>query len=323
MTITRRAVTRGLAGLALAAPFVRSATAQERTVTLASFSGVFQENYRAAVVEPFKAAHPGIAVEYVGLRNSAETLGTLARPAQRAADRRGAARHDLGEGGDRGGVVRTDPPRFPAVVGRPRPRRLPAGSRRPGGQRRPSGAALRAGSGEPRPDLLARPVAGGKPAPRRLRRRAGPDRRGAGADRQPAGRAGRLPAGRRQGDRAGRRPRPQRAVLRPEARCLRLHRQRHRGAGARLERARPALRPPVAGPHRLAGAGGGLGDDQAQHQPRPGRAAARGGAAVHRLRAGGAGAGGGRRPAVPVADEPPGGGGRGDARPRRAPRADR
>ncbi|MGR0187019.1 extracellular solute-binding protein [Azospirillum aestuarii] len=77
MTITRRAVTRGLAGLALAAPFVRSAVAQERTVTLASFSGVFQENYRAAVVEPFKAAHPGIAVEYVGLRNSAETLGTL------------------------------------------------------------------------------------------------------------------------------------------------------------------------------------------------------------------------------------------------------
>ncbi|MBP2231909.1 putative spermidine/putrescine transport system substrate-binding protein [Azospirillum agricola] len=77
MTITRRALARGAAGLALSAPFIARARAPDTTLTLASFSGVFQENYHAAVVEPFMAAHPGIRVSYAGMRNSAEMLGTL------------------------------------------------------------------------------------------------------------------------------------------------------------------------------------------------------------------------------------------------------
>lgn len=74
----RRTIVRAAAGGALlAAPWVRPAGAQERTITFAAFSGIFEENYRPAVVEPFMRANPGIRVQYFPMTNSAQMLGTL------------------------------------------------------------------------------------------------------------------------------------------------------------------------------------------------------------------------------------------------------
>ncbi|WP_426958664.1 extracellular solute-binding protein [Muricoccus radiodurans] len=91
MPISRRQL--GLAGGLLAAPFVRPAIAQDRTFTLAAYSGVFEENYRAAVVEPFLRSHPGIRINYFGMPNSAQMLGTLR--AQKAAPQIDAVLFDL------------------------------------------------------------------------------------------------------------------------------------------------------------------------------------------------------------------------------------
>lgn len=74
MTISRRTL---LAAPALAAPFIRPGWAQERTVTFMGYSGIFQANYQAAVLDAFMAAHPGIKVTYYGVPNSAQMLGTL------------------------------------------------------------------------------------------------------------------------------------------------------------------------------------------------------------------------------------------------------
>ncbi|MCQ4161629.1 ABC transporter substrate-binding protein [Roseomonas sp. GC11] len=83
MDLTRRHLGRVAVGGLLAAPFIRPASAQERSITLAAYSGIFQDNYHAAVVEPFMKAHPGIKVSYYAMPNSAQTLGTLR--AQKAA----------------------------------------------------------------------------------------------------------------------------------------------------------------------------------------------------------------------------------------------
>jgi putative spermidine/putrescine transport system substrate-binding protein len=77
---TRR---RLLLGAALATPFISRAHAAEGSVTFAGYSGIFQENYTAAVVEPFMKANPGIKVTYYSMGNSAQTLGNLR--AQKAA----------------------------------------------------------------------------------------------------------------------------------------------------------------------------------------------------------------------------------------------
>jgi len=59
---------------ALSAP---AAFAQQKTVTLMAYSGIFQERYTKAVVEPFMKANPDIKVEFFGVQNSAQMLGTL------------------------------------------------------------------------------------------------------------------------------------------------------------------------------------------------------------------------------------------------------
>ncbi len=53
------------------------AQAQQATVTLMAYSGIFQERYQKAVVEPFMKANPGITVNYYGLPSSAQMLGVL------------------------------------------------------------------------------------------------------------------------------------------------------------------------------------------------------------------------------------------------------
>lgn len=49
----------------------------DETVTLMAYSGLFQERYTQAVVEPFRKANPGIKVEYYPQAGSAQILGTL------------------------------------------------------------------------------------------------------------------------------------------------------------------------------------------------------------------------------------------------------
>lgn len=68
---------------ALGAASMTQAYAQQQTVTLMAYAGLFQERYTKAVVEPFMKANPGIKVEYFPMPNSAQMLGTLR--AQKAA----------------------------------------------------------------------------------------------------------------------------------------------------------------------------------------------------------------------------------------------
>lgn len=61
----------------------QGALAQQQTVTVMAYSGLFQERYTKAVIEPFMKANPGIKVEYFPMPNSAQMLGNLR--AQKAA----------------------------------------------------------------------------------------------------------------------------------------------------------------------------------------------------------------------------------------------
>lgn len=78
-----RIARRTLLGTALAAPYITRLHAQEGTLVLAAYSGIFEDNYRPAVVEPFMKKYPGIKVTYYAAGSSAQTLGLLR--AQKAA----------------------------------------------------------------------------------------------------------------------------------------------------------------------------------------------------------------------------------------------
>jgi putative spermidine/putrescine transport system substrate-binding protein len=78
---------------ALATPFINRARAAEGSITFAGYNGIFQDNYRAAVVEPFLRANPGIKLNYYAMTNSAETLGILR--AQKAAPQTDVAMFDV------------------------------------------------------------------------------------------------------------------------------------------------------------------------------------------------------------------------------------
>ena len=60
-----------------------TAPRRRRTLTVGAYSGIFEENYRPAVVGPFMKANPGIKVVYYPLGSSAQTLQVLR--AQKAA----------------------------------------------------------------------------------------------------------------------------------------------------------------------------------------------------------------------------------------------
>jgi putative spermidine/putrescine transport system substrate-binding protein len=64
-------------GLSTVAAMSVSAASAAETVTLAAYSGIFQDHYTKAVVEPFMKKHPDIKVEFYGMNNSAQMLGTL------------------------------------------------------------------------------------------------------------------------------------------------------------------------------------------------------------------------------------------------------
>ncbi len=92
--LSRRTSLQLAAAGAVAAPFIRPAAGQERTVTIALYSGIFQESYQAAVIDPFMRAHPGIRVTAYPMPNSAQTLGTLR--AQKASPQVDVAIMDVG-----------------------------------------------------------------------------------------------------------------------------------------------------------------------------------------------------------------------------------
>ena len=47
------------------------------TITLAAYSGIFQDNYQKAVVDPFMKKFPNVKVTYYPFPNSAQMLGAL------------------------------------------------------------------------------------------------------------------------------------------------------------------------------------------------------------------------------------------------------
>lgn len=68
----------------IVAPWINRASAQQPvTINVMAYTGLFQDRYTAAVVEPFMRANPGIRVNYSPLPNSAAMIGQLR--AQRAA----------------------------------------------------------------------------------------------------------------------------------------------------------------------------------------------------------------------------------------------
>lgn len=61
----------------LATSVLPARAAETGTVNVVGFSGVFADNYKKLVIEPFKAKYPGITVNYQASKNSAESLALL------------------------------------------------------------------------------------------------------------------------------------------------------------------------------------------------------------------------------------------------------
>jgi len=116
--IGRRAALLGTAGLAagsLAAPAIAQAPSGE--ITLVAYSGIFQDNYVAAVVNPFMQRFPAIKVNYFPAANSAAMLGTLR--AQRAAPQTDVTILDVSvqkAANDEGLFARLDPALVPNIA---------------------------------------------------------------------------------------------------------------------------------------------------------------------------------------------------------------
>src|SRR5581483_5272983 len=78
MSISRRTVVAGLAALGAATlPAHAQDTSVSGTITFAAYSGIFQDNYQKAVVEPFMTKFPNVKVIYYPFPNSAQMLGAL------------------------------------------------------------------------------------------------------------------------------------------------------------------------------------------------------------------------------------------------------
>lgn len=67
------------ASITLGMPFVRRASAAQRTLTFAAFGGMFQNMYEPAVVEPFRRTHAAAGVFWLPVPSSAQSLAILRR----------------------------------------------------------------------------------------------------------------------------------------------------------------------------------------------------------------------------------------------------
>ncbi|MFD2238263.1 ABC transporter substrate-binding protein [Aureimonas populi] len=67
------------AALAVLAPAAHAQSAADVSgeITLMAYSGIFKDNYTAAVIEPFMELYPDVTVNYFGQPGSAQMLGTL------------------------------------------------------------------------------------------------------------------------------------------------------------------------------------------------------------------------------------------------------
>lgn len=74
MTVMKNASRAGIGALAMA---LATSVAMADTVVLTAYSGIFQDNYMKAVIQPFMRDNPDITVEFYGMPNSAQMLGTL------------------------------------------------------------------------------------------------------------------------------------------------------------------------------------------------------------------------------------------------------
>ncbi len=75
MPTRRRLLQTGLATIAM--PSVLRAQSLSGQITLMSYSGIFQDNYTKAVVEPFLAANPGVKLNYAPGGTSAQMVGSV------------------------------------------------------------------------------------------------------------------------------------------------------------------------------------------------------------------------------------------------------
>lgn len=103
------------AGLALGAALL---PAQAQTsITLVAYSGLFQDKYTAAVIEPFMKKFPDIKVSYFGMPGSAGMLGSLR--AQKASPQADVVIMDVSvskAGTDEGLFEKLDEKSIPAIV---------------------------------------------------------------------------------------------------------------------------------------------------------------------------------------------------------------
>lgn len=70
----------GVAALSLAACGSSKSdggSAMEGSITIQGYSGIFQDNYMAAVIKPFEAKYPKITVKYQAVKSSADNLAAL------------------------------------------------------------------------------------------------------------------------------------------------------------------------------------------------------------------------------------------------------
>jgi putative spermidine/putrescine transport system substrate-binding protein len=98
---------------AVAAPAVH-AQAPSGEITFLGYTGIFEDNYKPAVVEPFMRRFPDIRVNYISGTNSAQILGTLR--GQRAHPQVDVALLDVSiarAGNDEGLLARLDPAQVP------------------------------------------------------------------------------------------------------------------------------------------------------------------------------------------------------------------
>ena len=66
-----------VAACGLLAASAATAQAQSGEITLVAYSGIFQDNYTAAVVRPFMQKFPNVKVNYHSAGTSAQSLGML------------------------------------------------------------------------------------------------------------------------------------------------------------------------------------------------------------------------------------------------------
>jgi len=96
---------------------VSSAAQAEQSLTVMAFSGIFQERYLKAVVEPFEKENPGVKINYFGLPASGQMLGTLR--AQKASPQADVTIMDVAvskAGSDEGIFVKLDEASIPNIA---------------------------------------------------------------------------------------------------------------------------------------------------------------------------------------------------------------